>query len=134
MITSISLVQMSAFNLNIDFRTAVFARCVQGLGLAFLFVPLNTLAFSYIAKSKINNATGLINLARNLGGSCGIAGIMTLLSRRIQFHRGRLVEHLTPFDTAYREAMAGIQHMFSAIRPRQSRARATRHMACSAAW
>lgn len=110
--TAVSLMEMSRFNLNIDFRTAVWARCVQGVGLAFLFVPLNTLAFSFIPKSKVNNATGIINLARNLGGSCGIAGVMTLLAQRIQFHRARLVEHLTPFDTAYRMFMHGMNSMF----------------------
>ena len=114
--TSISLVQMARFNLNIDFRTAVWARCVQGAGLAFLFVPLNTLAFSFIPKSKVNSATGLINLARNMGGSFGIAGVVTLLSRRMQFHRARLVEHLTPFDTAYRITMSGIQQTLEAVK------------------
>ena len=83
-IAAIGLFQMAGFNAQIDFRTAMMARIVQSIGLAFLFVPLNTLAFSFLPKEKINRATGLINLARNIGGSSGIAVVTTMLARRAQ--------------------------------------------------
>jgi len=104
-ITSLSLFYMANFNLDIDFRTAVLARVVQGFGLVFLFVPINTMAFHFIPKHKINNATGLINLARNIGGSFGIAAVTTLLARRAQFHQSVLVSHLTPLDFGYQAAL-----------------------------
>lgn len=105
-VAAIGLFQMAGFNSQIDFRTAMIARIVQSTGLAFLFVPLNTLAFSFIPKEKINRATGLINLARNIGGSSGIAMVTTMLARRTQFHQHVLVSHLTPYDYNYR-AMIG---------------------------
>ncbi len=58
------------------------------------------------SKDRTNYAAGLFNLARNIGGSSGIAGITTLLARRAQFHQVRLVEHLTPHDAAYRSALS----------------------------
>ena len=70
-------------------------RVVQSLGLAFLFVPINTVAFSFIARAKTGYATGLINLARNIGGSSGIAICTTLIARREQFHQQRFIEHLS---------------------------------------
>ena len=73
LISSYGLFQMTDFDLSIDFRHAMLARVVQSLGLAFLFVPINTMAFYFIAKQKTSYATGLINLARNVGGSTGIA-------------------------------------------------------------
>jgi len=73
--------------------------------MAFRCVPLNTLAFSYIPREKANNATGLINLARNIGGSSGIAFVMTQLARRSQFHQHVLVSHATVFDRRYNEML-----------------------------
>ncbi len=105
-VSAAGLFQMAGFSTQVDFRTAMMARVVQSAGLAFLFVPLNTIAFSYLAKEKINRATGLINLARNIGGSCGIAMVTTMLARRAQFHQNILVSHLTPYDLGYREMLS----------------------------
>jgi DHA2 family multidrug resistance protein len=97
---------MAKFNLNLDYGTAVRSRVVQSLGLAFLFVPISATAFALIPKEQTNYATGLFNLARNIGGSSGIATVTTLLARRSQFHQSVLVSHLTPYDAGYREAIA----------------------------
>ena len=112
LISSYGLFQMTDFDLNIDFRHAVIARIVQSLGLAFLFVPINTMAFYFIAKQNTSYATGLINLARNIGGSTGIAISTTLVSRRQQFHQQRLIEHLSPLDGAYRSTLESAKQMF----------------------
>lgn len=82
-VVSLSLFQMAHFNLDIDYRTAMLARVSQSLGLAFLFIPISTAAFYFIPKIKINNATGFINLARNVGGSFGIAQVTTSTEKTI---------------------------------------------------
>ncbi len=89
------------------------------MGMALLFVPISTVAFAFIDKSRTSYATGLFNLARNIGGSMGIAMTTTLLARRIQFHQSRLISHMTPLDPAYRQGVAGAtqllrMHGFSA--------------------
>ncbi|MGA2077097.1 MAG: DHA2 family efflux MFS transporter permease subunit [Terriglobia bacterium] len=112
-ILSISLFHMATFNLEVDFRTAMTARIYQSAGMAFLFVPINVMAFYFIPKEKINNATGIINLARNIGGSVGIAGVVTILARRAQFHQAVLVSHMTPLDTAYRTMLGGASQMLT---------------------
>jgi DHA2 family multidrug resistance protein len=106
-ITGVFLVGMSGLNLDIDFWTALKAWTLSRLGLPFLFIPINVTAFYFIPKERINNATGIINLARNIGGSVGIANVTTLLARRAQFHQDVLVSHLTPLDPMYRNAMQG---------------------------
>jgi len=111
--SSSGLFIMSGFNLYIDYKTAVWSRAVQSLGMAFLFVPISTMAFAFIPKTKMNYATGLFNLARNIGGSVGIAMVTTMLTRRAQFHQSRLVEHLTPYDFAYRQSLAGAAQVLS---------------------
>ena len=106
-IVAASLFHMATFNLDIDFHTAMMARIYQSAGMAFLFVPINVMAFYFIPKEKFNNATGIINLARNIGGSFGIANVVTLLARRTQFHQGMLVSHMTPLDSAYQAMVNG---------------------------
>lgn len=95
---------MSKFSLYADFITVAWPRVVLGLGMGFLFIPLTTLTMSGIKKEDMGNATAIFNLLRNLGGSFGVAFVTTILSRRAQLHQFRLVEHLTPFDTAYQMA------------------------------
>ena len=112
--SSVGLFQMSHWNSQINFGHAVSARVVQSFGLAFLFVPINTVAFSFIAKAKTGYATGLINLARNIGGSSGIAICTTLIARREQFHQQRLIENLSSFNAPYRAAIAAAKQMLLA--------------------
>ncbi|MEI9970757.1 MAG: MFS transporter, partial [Ignavibacteriota bacterium] len=103
--TSLALFRMAQFNLQVDYATAARSRMLQSLGLAFLFVPISATAFATIAKERTSYATGLFNLARNIGGSSGIATATTLLARRAQFHQSVLVSHLTPYDWQYRQAL-----------------------------
>jgi DHA2 family multidrug resistance protein len=112
-ILSLSLFHMAHFNLEVDFRTAMTARIYQSAGMAFLFVPINVMAFYFIPKVKINNATGIINLARNIGGSVGIAGVVTMLARRTQYHQAVLVSHMTPLDSAYQAMLGGAKQMLA---------------------
>src|SRR5215475_5532532 len=107
-IASASLFQMSSFNLDVDFRTAMWARTIQALGMAFLFVPINTTAFSSVRPEKLGSATGLMNLFRNIGGSGGIAMINTIIARRSQFHQATLVSHLTPLDAGLSPTLHGL--------------------------
>src|SRR5581483_11371710 len=87
MVCASSLFVMAGWNLNIDYGHAVRARMLQSFGLAFLFIPINVAAFAYVPKEKTNMGTGIINLARNVGASVGIATVTTLLERRTQFHQ-----------------------------------------------
>ncbi len=93
---------------QIDFATAVKLRIDQAAGLAFLFVPINTIAYAGVPRSKNNQVSGLMNLARNMGGSVGIAAITTLVARRAQLHQNRLVEFITPLDPVFERRLAGL--------------------------
>ncbi len=109
--SSMGLFAMSHWSTQINFGHAVSARVIQSFGLAFLFVPINTVAFSFIARAKTGYATGLINLARNIGGSSGIAICTTVIARRGQFHQQRMIEHLSPLDAPYQSAIHNVTQM-----------------------
>jgi MFS transporter, DHA2 family, multidrug resistance protein len=100
-IGGVSLLWMTNFYLGVSFRYLVLMRMIQALSFAFLFVPINTLAFRGVPPEKTNNVSALINLARNLGGSIGISFMSTMLTRREQFHQSRLVESLQSLNPAY---------------------------------
>ena len=107
---------MTHFDLELGFGTVVFARLVQGGGMAFLWVPINTVAYSYLPREKNNAASGLINLARNVGASMGISYVTTMLDRRAQFHQDRLVAHLYPGNPNLQQMLQGTT---AALRARQ---------------
>jgi len=100
-ITAGSVYYMSGFNLQIDFRTAVMGRVLQGLGMPFIFVAVTYVTMAYVPRERMNNASAIFNLLRNLGGSFGVAFVTTMLEWRSQFHQYRLVEHLTPFNPGF---------------------------------
>jgi MFS transporter, DHA2 family, multidrug resistance protein len=104
-----ALFLMAGWDLGLDYGHAVRARMLQSFGLAFLFIPINVAAFAYVPKEKTNMGTGIINLARNIGASVGIATVTTMLDRRTQFHQARLTERVNDFSAAYHHLMNGLQ-------------------------
>ena len=109
-LTSGALFHMTSFDAQMDFRHAVIARCIQAAGLACLFVPINTAAYAFVPRNKNNAASGLVNLARNVGGGVGISLVTTVLARRAQFHQNRLIESASPYNPIF------VDHLHSATR------------------
>ena len=97
-VNAYALYYMSGFNLRIDFITAVTSRAIQGVAMPFFFVPLSLVTMAYVSNERMNNASAIFNLLRNLGGSFGVAFVTTLLARRSQFHHLRLIENISPYD------------------------------------
>jgi DHA2 family multidrug resistance protein len=102
-----SLFHMAGFDLDMDFRTAAVARMFQAAGMAFLFVPINTAAYAFLPRDKNNAASGLMNLARNIGGSVGISLVTTMLDRRSQVHLNDLSRNLSSGNPALRSMIQG---------------------------
>ncbi|MGN6370416.1 MAG: DHA2 family efflux MFS transporter permease subunit [Phycisphaerae bacterium] len=111
--TALAMYHMTGFTTYVSFKAISIARVYQAIGLAFLFVPINTLAYSGLPPGKSNNASAMINLMRNLGGSVGISVATTLLARRSQVHQGYLVRHLTPSNLQYNSTLHRLAHMFA---------------------
>lgn len=106
--TGLGLIFMSHWNLSIGYWDAATARIVQCMGMGSLFIPINVMAYSTLSKEKANQAAGLMNLFRNIGGSVGIALLSTLLSRRTQFHQAQLTGHLTQGDLPSQDFVIGV--------------------------
>jgi MFS transporter, DHA2 family, multidrug resistance protein len=100
------------FDLDVDFRTMMWARVFQSVSLAFLFIPINTAAYSYLPREKNNVASGLINLFRNIGASVGISFVTTMLARRSQFHQSILAARATDYSSQFHTAIQGASQLY----------------------
>ncbi len=87
-------------------------RILQVVGLPFLFIPVNTIAYDGLPANKTAEGSALMNVARNLGGSVGVSLANALLLQRSQFHQSRLVENLTPTSPVFQSTMKQMSQYF----------------------
>jgi MFS transporter, DHA2 family, multidrug resistance protein len=106
LLNAIALYMMTEVTLTMDYWALALPRFIQGFAVGFIFVPLSTLALARIPREKLVAATAAYGMARNLGGSVGIAVITTLLAQRSQLHQSVLVSHIAPGDPETAERLA----------------------------
>ncbi len=92
-------------NLQVGMNSMVIPLFVLGVGTITVFIPLSITALGTLAAKDMGNGSGLFNLARNIGGSFGIAITTTMLARMAQLHQTVLVGQLTPFNPLYQRAI-----------------------------
>jgi DHA2 family multidrug resistance protein len=97
-----------------SFDYFAWVRIYQVVGLPFLFIPINTVAYDGLPPDKTNQGSALINVARNLGGSIGISLANVVLVQREQFHQSRLVENTTPSSPIFHSTVEQITNYFTA--------------------
>jgi DHA2 family multidrug resistance protein len=100
-----------------DFAFFSWARVFQTVGLPFLFVPITSAAYVGLPPDKTGEASSLINVARNLGGSIGISLAGSMLARGTQVHQNYLTAHLVPSSLAYQEAVQAATAQLSTMLP-----------------
>lgn len=95
LVTAYSFHMMSQWSLEIETSDIFISGLVQGLGMGFVFIPLNTLAFATLPPHYRTEASSLTNLARSVGSSIGIAVMAFMLTRSIQTSHADLGAHVT---------------------------------------
>jgi DHA2 family multidrug resistance protein len=96
-----------------DFSFFVWARVLQTIGLPFLFIPITSASYVGLPPEKTGEASSLINVARNLGGSIGIAIAGAVLAHNAQVHQSYLTAHLVPSSLAYQQTLEAAIAQFS---------------------
>src|SRR5689334_2342958 len=91
--TGLAVYSMTNLSLQVSFGSMVLYRIYIGVGIAFLFIPTNNMAYVGVAPEKNNQVSVMVNLARNLGGGVGIAILQTMLVRQTQTLQDRLSVH-----------------------------------------
>jgi len=100
---------------DIDFRTLVIMRAAQTAGLAFLFVPISTVAFVTIPRELNGDATALYTMLRNVFGSIGISLASAAIIERTQVHQSYLSRWATPLHQPFNELVAAYQSALIAM-------------------
>ena len=83
-------------------------RVYQTFGLAFIFIPSNTLCYVDIPREKNNQVSSMINFVRNIGGSIGIALISASVTRTAQIRQSYLSANMQNGNPKFRQMLDGL--------------------------
>jgi DHA2 family multidrug resistance protein len=87
---------------------------VQGIGFGFMFVSLSTTTLATIPRARMQNAAGVYNLMRQLGGSLGTAIVIAIWNHRLAVASSNLVGYASPYNPAFAERLRALQAAFMA--------------------
>jgi DHA2 family multidrug resistance protein len=95
---AVSSFWQSGYTTEIDFWHLIAPRFLQGIGMAFFFVPLTTMMLIGMPPHRIASAMGLSNFMRVLSGSIGTSLSISLWQDRSAQHYGQLTEHVSAYN------------------------------------
>jgi len=81
---------------------------LQGLGMGLIFVPLSTIAYATLDRSRMAEAAGLYSLLRTMGAAVGISIVTTLMTRQGQVLWNELGGNITNFNPAVRQYLQSL--------------------------
>jgi len=93
---------MSRWTLDVGPWDVAWIGCLQGFASSFAFVPLASRAFVYVEPRYRADAMPMFYLALNIGGSLGIASVITYWSESTQSNHALLAEHVNAFNPLFR--------------------------------
>jgi MFS transporter, DHA2 family, multidrug resistance protein len=91
---------MTHYSLYINNFWIIWPAFVQGLGMGLIFVPLSTIAYATLDRSRMAEAAGLFSLVRTMGFALGISVVTTLMTRQTQIVWNQLGGHVQKFNPA----------------------------------
>lgn len=98
----------SQFNTQADLATIMLPTIVQGVAMAFFFIPLVTITLSGITPERMPAASGLSNFVRITAGAMGTSITTTLWENRASVHHAHLAESVNQGSQAAIGALAGL--------------------------
>ncbi|MEJ2538279.1 MAG: MFS transporter, partial [Calditrichia bacterium] len=101
---------LSLFSMHAQIMLPLY---IRGVAMALIFSPLTTIAISEISNQKMAQASGLINVIRQVGGSFGVAIFGTILTQRTIFHGQNYAEQLNQYSETFKQTMMQLQHFAS---------------------
>ena len=110
LVSAAALFNLSHMTIYESFWDVSKARAFQAVALPFLFIPVSAVSYVGLPPQASNEASAIINLMRNLGGSVGVSFVTAMLSWRSQFHHARLSEHITAATDLGNRSLAQIGH------------------------
>jgi len=108
MVFGLVLWMRSNFNTQADFGTIMVPTLIQGIAMAFFFIPLMTITLSGLSPDRIPAASGLSNFVRITAGSFGTSIATTLWQDRAALHHAQLSEYVNLGSSATTSTLSGL--------------------------
>lgn len=99
----------SGFNTQTDVHTLLVPTVIQGIAMAFFFIPLVSLTLSGLRPDQIPAASGLSNFLRITAGAFGTSISTTLWDNRATLHHTQLIEAISPYNDQASDALNKLQ-------------------------
>ena len=115
LIMGFALIFSSGLAPNIDFGTLVMMRTFQTAALAFLFVPVSTVAYLTLPRELNGDGAALFAMFRNVFGSIGISLSTAEITQRSQVHQAYLSQWASPFHQPYQALVATYEQTLRAM-------------------
>ena len=112
LIAGLAMIDLLRMTPDADFWFFAWSRIYLGIGLPLIFIPITTASYDGLPPAKTDQASALINLARNFGGSIGVSLSQTVLAQREQFHQNRLVDKIASWNPFYYDTLNRIDAYF----------------------
>jgi MFS transporter, DHA2 family, multidrug resistance protein len=113
-IIAISMYELTNTYGDVGFWFFARTRMVLGVGLPLIFIPIMAASYDGVPPERTDQASAMMNMARNTGGSIGISIVSNVLAHREQFHQSRLVESVVPSSVQYQDTLQQVMHYFAA--------------------
>ncbi|MEO8160637.1 MAG: MFS transporter, partial [Arenimonas sp.] len=99
----------SWFNTDADFITIMIPTIIQGIAMAFFFIPLVALTLSGLPPDRMAAGSGLSNFARITAGAVGASLATTMWESRAALHHAQLAEAINQASPGAMSVLAKLQ-------------------------
>jgi DHA2 family multidrug resistance protein len=99
---------MTRWTPDVDLWRLSIVTMIQGAGIAFLFIPLQSVGFATLDPRLRTDAAGLFSLSRNVGSALGVTGSSVVLANSVQTLHAQFAEQVTPFNRALQYGATGL--------------------------
>src|SRR6185437_10619351 len=96
----------AGFNTDVDFYHVAMAQFLQGIGVAFFFMPILTIALSDLSGREVAAGSGLMTFVRSVGGSFSASITTYFWERGGVTNHATLAAHVNAYDPRVRQAAA----------------------------
>jgi DHA2 family multidrug resistance protein len=102
-------------NVNMSFGSSSWLRVLQVAPIPLCFIAITNAAYVGLPKEASNQVSGIINFARNVGGSIFIAGTGAIVTNRTLFHEARLADGMRLSNPAFASRLSALTHAYGAV-------------------
>lgn len=88
-------------------------QALRGVGVMVAMIASQQVTMSTLPPHMVKNASGLVNLFRNVGGAVGLAALNTSLTTNTAAHMGELSQNISITNAGMQAMLAGMQERFA---------------------